>query len=115
MEEFCFKHTGLPIPDLRFRYEIDVPNSVVRIDLDGHLDSALLIDFARRFLEEENGIRVIDNKSFETIGPAHIEARFDIEMKLAGQLFDIKIVQLAAWGQRSCAAPVFTISMQKKK
>jgi len=115
MKSFLMKHTGMPVPDLGVRYEIDAPSRVVRVDLDGHFDSALFVLFAQRVLEEDEGIKVIDDASKGTFGPAKIPGRFDIELHLAGQVFEVNILQLGDWMQRPGAAPAFTVSMLLKK
>lgn len=112
--KFLMKHTGMPIPDLYLDYEIDRGRHVVQIRLDDHLDSQLLIWFARQVLEQQEGIRVIDDKSHETWGPAGIPGRFEIELTLAGTLFDVRIVQLGAWLQAKGSPPQFTISMHAR-
>lgn len=113
MKKLYFKHTGLPVPDLFLQYEIDESSRLVRINLEDHFDSALFIDFARRVLEQEEGIRVIDNESVKTFGPAQIKGRFDIELLFADMIFDVKILQLGAWMQSPGTAPTFTLSIQK--
>lgn len=82
--------------------------------MSDHLDSWLLVDFAK-YLEKVDGIRVIDNESHATWGPATIENRFAIELILAGRLFDVRIVQICRAVQKAGAAPEFTVSMHTRK
>lgn len=115
VKHLYLKHTGLPIADLLVAYEIDAANRLVRLDLKDHFDSGLLITVVRRVLEEEECLRIIDNQSHSTWGPARIEYRFDVELTLAGQLFDVQIVQMSPHLRAKDAPPEFTISMHKKK
>jgi hypothetical protein len=114
MKSILMKHTGMPIPDLGVRYEIDVPAQVARLYLERHLDSELLIDFAQRILEGREGITVIDRLSKDTFGRARIPEKYGIVLRFAGLVFDVEIVQLGDWLQGPDAPPIFTISMLQR-
>jgi len=91
------KHIGLPIRDQFIEAEIDSDRRVVTLRLRDHLDSAMLIDFCRHVLESE-GVRVVDDASLATFGPAHIEGRYALEVQVEGHVFEAQVVQMVSTG-----------------
>lgn len=111
--KYYHKHWNLPIPDQYLECEIDAGKRLLRITIGDHLDTALLVGFCQN-LEDERGIVLVDRKSKDSWGRAHIPELYDIELSFAGILFDVQLMQMLDLSEGKAAPGKVTACLKRR-
>ena len=110
MHKVYFKHMGLPIADMFAEIKIDHERQFVAIRVD-HFDSALLIDAAHYVERHFAPVRLVDDASHATWGPAAIPNRYKLFLNFDDYKCEAYVVQKVRLGS---VGPEFTISLGER-